>query len=232
MSRSLRVWLSILFLFVGAMLCFAAFRFTQSSGSGSMAEDDPDSETTFTAAVGNGQFELTDQNGEKFSSEQLKGKVWLGNFFFTGCTMQCRAQSRKLQLFHTDYKDRGLQIVSITCDTANDNPSQLLAYSKDYNADSDSWHFLTDKEFETVEAIANDFFLAPLKKLTHADQVYLFDRDGTLIKTYGIIDAPTFREMQADIEAALANTESDADETNTSSEVTSDSATLQTNSKS
>ena len=209
MSRSLRVWLGVLFMFLGGMICFSVYRSSQSKDWGVASEDDPNAKTKFTS-VGSGEFELTDQNGEKFSSNELKGEVWLGNFFFTGCTMQCPAQTRKLQLFHTDFKDRGLQIVSITCDTANDNPSKLLEYSKDYNAESDSWHFLTHTDFEYIKTVASDFFLAPLKHLTHADQVYLFDRDGTLIKTYGIIDAVTYREMQKDIEAALANDSSSA----------------------
>ena len=34
-------------------------------------------------------FTLTDQNGQPFTPEQLRGKVWVAHFFFTTCTQGC-----------------------------------------------------------------------------------------------------------------------------------------------
>lgn len=34
-------------------------------------------------------FEYTDHNGEPFSSEQLKGKIWIADFIFTNCVSVC-----------------------------------------------------------------------------------------------------------------------------------------------
>src|SRR5262245_10016405 len=34
-------------------------------------------------------FTLTDQNGQPFRPEQLRGKVWVAHFFFTSCTTGC-----------------------------------------------------------------------------------------------------------------------------------------------
>ncbi|MCA9215496.1 MAG: SCO family protein [Planctomycetales bacterium] len=219
MSRGLRAWLSIMFLFIGAMLLYGGYRFTQgrSSDWGAASEEDPEATTKFTS-VGKSEFELTDQNGKKFLSSELEGQVWLGNFFFTKCPGQCPAQSRMLQLLHTEFRDQGLKIVSITCDPSHDNPSELDKYSKGYNADPNSWHFLTHSEFEYIESIANEFFQAPLKQLTHADQVYLFGKDGHLIQTFGVIDHTVYRQMQSAILAALNETSSDVEATDDAQE--------------
>lgn len=213
MSRALSVWLAILFLFVGFMFTFYSYKQSRNSW-GTASEPDATSDTRL-ASLEAGEFTLTDQNGEKFNSKSLQGKVWLGNFFFARCAGQCPAQNRQLSLLHFDYAPQGLEIVSITCDPPNDTPSALLKYSKNYNADADTWHFLTDPNFEYIKSIANEFFLAPLEQLTHADQVYLFGRDGKLIKNYGIIDSDTYREIEADIQTALADDGATSDEETT-----------------
>src|SRR6266849_6616224 len=40
------------------------------------------------------EFHLTDQNGEPFGSQQLRGKVWVANAIFTRCPTVCPASTQ------------------------------------------------------------------------------------------------------------------------------------------
>ncbi|MEO8268219.1 MAG: SCO family protein, partial [Aureliella sp.] len=42
------------------------------------------------------KFELTDQQGDPFSSDELVGRVWIVNFIFTNCASTCPLQSARL----------------------------------------------------------------------------------------------------------------------------------------
>ena len=47
-------------------------------------------------------FALTDQAGKPFDSESLRGKVWVGSFFFTNCPAVCWRMNQTLAALATD----------------------------------------------------------------------------------------------------------------------------------
>ena len=69
------------------------------------------------------------QNGQKFDSDSLHGKVWVGSFFFTNCPGSCWRLNQALADMQRATPGSPVQYVSITCDPENDKPEALLKYA-------------------------------------------------------------------------------------------------------
>ncbi|MCA9073128.1 MAG: SCO family protein, partial [Planctomycetaceae bacterium] len=80
------------------------------------------------------RFELTDQLGRKFRSEEMLGKIWVASIFFADCPGFCPQQNRQMQLIQNEFGDLGVECVSITCDPEKDTPPRLLSYSSKFDA--------------------------------------------------------------------------------------------------
>jgi len=66
-------------------------------------------------------FELIDQDGQSFDSDELKGKVWVASFFFTNCPGTCWRLNQAVANLQTE-TDESVRLISITCDPKNDTP--------------------------------------------------------------------------------------------------------------
>src|SRR5690606_14716906 len=68
-------------------------------------------------------FELVDQRGEAFRSEEMRGEVWIANFVFTRCPSICPTLSRRMAELQHRYLGRKdeLRLLSVTVDPANDS---------------------------------------------------------------------------------------------------------------
>jgi len=134
------------------------------------------------------RFTLTSQDGAPFGTEQLAGKPWLGSLFFATCTGPCPRLNRQIQeLQERTYNFKGLPIVSITVDPAQDTPEALAAYAKRYSADPARWRFLTGAR-DTISAIArDDFQVGELDtSRTHSTRVMLVDGQGRVRGHYPV----------------------------------------------
>jgi protein SCO1/2 len=87
-------------------------------------------------------FTLTRENGDAFSSEQLKDGPWVASFLFTRCPNQCPALSERLRALQNTLPDRA-RLVSFTVDPAHDTPQELSSYARRFSADPARWLFLT-----------------------------------------------------------------------------------------
>ncbi len=158
------------------------------------------------------EFTFTNQNGEPFGLESLKGKVWLADFVFTNCTTVCPPMSANMSELQQEVKKKGLknvEFVSFTVDPDYDTPEVLSEYYKAFNADFSTWHFLTGYTQEEIEEFAPKNFKSPVKKPQEGDQVlhavnfYLVNKKGEVIANYpGNEDVP-FEQILNDIEATL-----------------------------
>jgi cytochrome oxidase Cu insertion factor (SCO1/SenC/PrrC family) len=122
-------------------------------------------------------FVLTDQAGSKFDSTSLRGKVWVGSFFFTNCPATCWRLNQALAALQQSNPGSDVRYVSITCDPDNDTPGALAKYAEHFQADPARWTFLTG-DFKVIRRIGNDFFKVGIEKGTHSDRAFVVDREG------------------------------------------------------
>ena len=90
-------------------------------------------------------FELTDQHGRRFGSEELRGKAWVANFIFTRCPTVCPAFTSKMA--RIQHRSRALgnafHLVSFSVDPEHDTPERLAQFAKGYRVNPRAWSFVT-----------------------------------------------------------------------------------------
>src|SRR5437764_440323 len=80
-------------------------------------------------------FKLIDQFGDTISSDDLKGYMYVSDFFFTHCPSVCPMLSRILAGIQKSYKDeQKVKLVSFTVDPMRDSVSVLQIYAAKYGA--------------------------------------------------------------------------------------------------
>ncbi|MBI4638634.1 MAG: SCO family protein [Candidatus Rokubacteria bacterium] len=88
-------------------------------------------------------FALTERSGRRVTRDDLRGRVWVADFIYTGCTETCPTQSLQFAQLQREFQDAAdLRLVSITVDPVHDTPEVLRRYAERYEA-TDCWWFLT-----------------------------------------------------------------------------------------
>ncbi len=124
-------------------------------------------------------FVLKDSQGEPFTSQQLKGKIWVADFIFTTCGGICPLMTKNMAQLHRSFLGlKNISLVSISVNPEQDTPEALKAYALKFNADTSQWHFLTGTR-ESIQHIATQGFkLGSVKEpVFHSAQFVLVDKD-------------------------------------------------------
>jgi len=74
-------------------------------------------------------FALSDGHGQEISSNSLKGKVWLINFWATWCG-PCREEMPALNTLQQQFKDKGLAVIGINIDSNRELAQKFIQEAK------------------------------------------------------------------------------------------------------
>jgi protein SCO1/2 len=160
-------------------------------------------------------FSLTSQSGAPFGSAELRGKPWIGAFFFTRCPTVCPVITRRMRALQLDAqkKNLALNFVSISVDPENDTPGALRRYAESHQADTSSWTFLTG-DYELIRRTAEQGFklavegradaAAPDFGILHSSHLVLVDRSLQIRGYYRSSDDAEMARLLTDAER-LAN---------------------------
>jgi protein SCO1 len=159
-------------------------------------------------------FHFIDEHGQPFGLSDLKGKVWLADFYFTNCTSICPPMTANMAKLQEKLKKAGadFQIVSFSVDPKDDTPNKLIAFSKNYGANLSNWHFLTGYDFNTIKDLSESSFKSAIaqpekgsNQYTHGTSYYLVNQNGQIVKFYhGFSDVP-FNQIVKDVQALDKN---------------------------
>lgn len=137
---------------------------------------------------------LIDSAEKPFDLESLRGKVVLVSFVYTTCNGTCpltsAAMARCRDRLEVDklWGDR-VQFVSISLDPTRDTPEALAIYSRIYEADPASWHFVTGPE-ATVDRVIRDWGMWTKRDangvLDHPSRIFLVDPRGRQREIYSL----------------------------------------------
>lgn len=161
-------------------------------------------------------FELVDQQGQTFGTAQLRGRVWIANFFFTRCQTTCPIQTAKLAQFQRQAKNwpdwNRVRLVSLSVDPQHDTPEVLAEYARGYQADAAQWKFLTGPR-EALWKLSRDGFKLPVADdpegqdlITHSPRFILVDADGQVRGLYDSQKDREIRQMTIDLRYLLEAT--------------------------
>lgn len=99
---------------------------------------------------------FTNQFNEAFTSDNLKGKVCIANFFFTRCPSICPPMRQELIKVSEAINNADFMMISHTIDMTNDSVDALHTYWEATKIPGKTWQFLRATEAVT-KAQANQF---------------------------------------------------------------------------
>lgn len=107
-----------------------------------------------------GNFSFLDQNGNTVTQNDVKGKVFVAEYFFTTCQTICPIMNKQMQRVHEAYrKNDAVNILSFTVNPEIDTVEQMKRYADEHKADGKKWHFLTGEKDKLYKLARKSFFV-------------------------------------------------------------------------
>ena len=159
-------------------------------------------------------FTLTNQYGEKFSSNELKNKVYVVEYFFTTCSTICPKMNQQMEWLQKQFRgNENFKILSFTVQPEIDSVPLLKEYAEEHNALKGQWHFLTgDKKVLYKLARKSFFVLKPAEAqnlgdansdFIHTNNFVLIDKNQQIRGYYDGTSAKEIDKLAKDIRKLL-----------------------------
>jgi protein SCO1/2 len=205
MSKALVGWLALMMIVMGTIVIALGWRAMQAGNSGSSSEPDYREVPASASAKWLKSFTLTERSGKKVSTDELKGRVYVTNFFFSTCPGPCLTQNKKFEEIQLQYADKGVQFLSISCDPEVDDPGRLRNYARKFDIKGDSWWFLTG-DLLYIQRIAAEMYQVPLDRQTHTERFLVTDKWGNLRGQFHWGKPEQMTDMKTLLDKLLAET--------------------------
>lgn len=158
-------------------------------------------------------FAFTDQDGKQVTVNNVKGKIYVVEYFFTTCKGICPKMNENMTKVYNAFKgNESVKILSHTVDPKKDTVGAMKQYSLRFEADPQQWMFLTGDKKELYDMarysylvtasddtaavdIANDFI--------HTDRFVLVDREGQIRGQYKGTNVGEVNQLIGDIKELL-----------------------------
>jgi protein SCO1 len=143
-------------------------------------------------------FSLINQNGRTVKLSDLKGQVWVADFFFSHCKGACPMMAKNMAELQHLLSGSGLRLVSITVDPERDTPERLKEYAELTGAKEESWLFLTGDKAKIIDLSVKGFRLSasPDDPTTHSQRLVLVDREGHIRGYYRNDDKAEIEQLK------------------------------------
>ncbi len=137
-------------------------------------------------------FTLTDQDGKRLTSEDLRGQFVLYTFSYTNCPAPCyniNATMQEVQSRLSEVNLGGVPVsfVTISIDPQRDTPEALKAYADSIQADTGKWKFATTENKSLLKTIIGGGFETYYEDKGNGD--FAFDPSFVLVDGWGIVRA-------------------------------------------
>jgi protein SCO1/2 len=160
-------------------------------------------------------FTFFDQNSKIVTNNDLKGKIYVADFFFTTCPSICPVMGKQMLRIHKIFKgDDRLKILSHTIDPEHDTPSRLKAYAQDLGVTDNQWLFLTGPKEEIYKIAQQGYFSVAAEDsaaeggFIHKGYFVLVDSDRRIRGMYDGTIVDDVDRLISDIELLLNTTKS------------------------
>lgn len=157
------------------------------------------------------EFEYLNQDSVKVTSEDLKGKIWISDFFFSHCPTICPPMTTQMKRLNANLSDLSehIQFLSFSIDPTRDSPSRLKEYITEHGIKANNWMFLTGDEASTHELGVNYFFVSATDDsdeeggFAHGDIFTLVDTEGRVRGIYHGTETQAVDSLERDVRKLL-----------------------------
>lgn len=157
-------------------------------------------------------FSFINQDGITVTNDDVKGKVYIAEYFFTTCTGICPKMTDQLSRVYKQFNtEPNFRILSHTCDPGTDSITQLKKYSDKLNVDTQKWIFLTGRKDSLYNMARFSYMIDdPANNLKSIDEDFLHtqfmalvDKQGKVRRIYDGIKSSEVDVMMKDISKLL-----------------------------
>lgn len=159
------------------------------------------------------QFAFTDQEGKTVTNEDVAGKIYVVEYFFTTCKGICPKMNENMTLVYKAFRGNDdIKILSHTVDPKKDTVAAMKAYSLQYDADPKQWIFLTGDKKELYDMARYSYLVTAVddtaqvdiqSDFIHTDRFVLVDRTGRIRGQYEGTDKASVNQLIGDIKELL-----------------------------
>lgn len=157
-------------------------------------------------------FKYLNQDSVMIHSKEMKGKVWVANFFFSNCPSICPPMISQMKRLNVLTKDinKHLQYMSFSIDPTNDTPARLREYIKENGITATNWQFFTGDEAATHRLGIEHFLVYAADEaaapggFAHSDGLVLVDREGYVRNVYHGTVTQDVDQLNKDIRKLLS----------------------------
>lgn len=137
-------------------------------------------------------FSFTNQDNHQVTNEDVKGKVYVADFFFTSCPTICPIMKKQMLRVYEAFKDHpDFMILSHTIDPEYDTVALLKDYSLRLGIeDASTWNFLTGEQEKIFEIGQTSYLTTAMDDknepggFLHSGAFVLIDREGRIRGVY------------------------------------------------
>jgi protein SCO1 len=157
-------------------------------------------------------FSFLDQNGERITNQDVEGKVYVAEFFFTTCPGICPKMNTNLRPVYERYKNEpNFMILSHTVNPSTDSVSRMKHYADSLGVDASHWIFLTGPKDSLYLAARLSYLLDdPKNNLSPIDEQFihtqffaLVDKNGNVRSIIDGLKKDELAEMQKEIDELM-----------------------------
>jgi len=157
-------------------------------------------------------FKFVAHTGDTISSNYLRGKVFVADFFFSNCPGICLDMAKNLKkVQETFLDDEDLSIISYTVDPEADSVAQLYKYAIEHGIDSKKWLLLTGEKKKIYDLARYAYFVTALQgdggpnDFIHSEKLILIDKEGRIRGYYDGTSEKEVDRLIADIKILLVS---------------------------
>ncbi len=138
-----------------------------------------------------GHFSLVNQDSMVVTEDDLRGKIYAADFFFTSCRTICPVMKTQMRRVYEAVKnDPDVMLVSHTIDPEYDTVALLKDYAERLDVDSDKWYFLTGNKDSIYYLAQTSYFVTAMEDeadpdgFIHSGAFMLIDKHGRIRGKY------------------------------------------------
>lgn len=154
-------------------------------------------------------FEMIDQNGNPFGSDDISGKVAIFSFGFTRCGSICPTTQKHISGLYEAYKNSGqVRFVTVSVDEKYDTPEVLKEYADGWKVSDENWVFLSAPR-QAVFNLCQTGFMLPAEDIpqSHTARFVLVDRGGRVRGYYDGMDEASAEVLKGHIKLMAQESE-------------------------
>ncbi len=153
------------------------------------------------------EFELISENGQRFGSKELAGKIYLANFVFSRCPSICPKMLGELEKVQKRIRGTGhkVTIVTFTVDPEYDNETVLFNLARKHKANPFTWTFLTGPDKEALFKLYRDGFKVGVEHnpknlfdIAHSEKIVLVD-EVNRVRGFYSFDENSINKLMIDV---------------------------------